>query len=283
MEELTLLRVRGAEGPFLQYLPQNFHPLLEREENVCVGAVYRGMACGAALAEASSPGEYSLRYIFVDPAARLCGLGTYLLEGLLGQLQEEGAWQVKALYSPGMLANGGQTLGILERAGFSPPKPISTAFSVRLRDIRDPNPTLPERMEVYNALELPQPLVDAYEDLVLDGTLPEFADARQLKAPSAELTSFCAVDGALAGVLLVDRREDSLCVAGLYVGEGYRRGRTAAALISKTLREARELCPPETEVFTSAINRDSFSICDKLFQRSGTTYKETEFLSVFQF
>lgn len=283
MEELTLVRVREAEEPFSQYLPKNFHPLLSREDNLCVGAVYKGMACAAALAEAADFGEYHLRYIFVDPAARLCGLGTYLLNGLIGQLQKMGAVRLKAIYTPKMVENEGHTFGILERAGFSSPKPISTAFSVSLGDIRDPSPTLPDEMKVYNALELPQELMDAYEDLVLDGSLPDFADARQMKAPSAEITSFCAVDGKLAGLMLVDRRDGGLYVAGLYVLDGYRRGRTAAALIGKSLCEARRLCPPETEVFTSTISREAFSICDKLFKRNSTTNRETELLSIYSF
>ena len=103
MEELTLVRVREAEEPFSQYLPKNFHPLLSREDNLCVGAVYKGMACAAALAEAADFGEYHLRYIFVDPAARLCGLGTYLLNGLIGQLQKMGAVRLKAIYTPKMV------------------------------------------------------------------------------------------------------------------------------------------------------------------------------------
>ena len=283
MEELSLVQVRETDTPFLQYLPGNFRPLVGGEEIVCVGAVYRGLACGAALAEETGPGEYYLRYIFVDPKARLCGLGTYLLRGLLGQLAESGAREIKALYSPSMLESGRQTLGILERAGFSAPKPVSTAFSVRLGDICCPELKLPEGMGVYPVAELPDALIDAYEELVLSGSLPYFVDPESAKFPSAEMSCICAVHGEIAGVILIDRQEDTLFVSGLYVQESYRKGYAAVALISRCVREARRLCPPETEVFTSAINRESFAICDKLFRRNSTTHKETELLSVYQF
>lgn len=146
-----LLRVGQGDLPFLQYIPGNLQPLLGRPETVCVGAVFRGFACGIALAEETGGGEYHLRYLFVDPASRLCGLGTHLLRGLLGLLRHLGAQVVKAIYTPSMLVGGGQRLGVLERAGFSPLKPISTAFSVPLESIRRPEVTLPPGMAVYTA------------------------------------------------------------------------------------------------------------------------------------
>lgn len=283
MDELRLVQVRETDTPFLRYLPGNFQPLLGSEGIVCVGAIYQGLACGAALAEEAAPGEYYLRYIFIDPKARLCGLGTYLLRGLLGRLAESGAVEIKAIYSPSMLEKGRQTLGILERAGFSAPKPISTAFSVRLGDIRCPEVTLPEDMVVYSIKDAPKALKDIYAELVLCGGLPDFADATTVKSPSAEISSFCAADGELAGVLLIEQQENALAVTGLYVLEPFRRGYTAAALIGKSVREAQKLCPPETEVSVSAISRESFALCDKLFRRGSTTTKETEFLSAFEF
>lgn len=283
MEELRLVKVRETDTSFLQYLPGNFRPLLGGEGTVCVGVIYQGLACGAALAEETAPGEYYLRYIFVDPKVRLCGLGTYLLRGLLGQLAQPGAREIKAIYAPSMLESGRQTLGILERAGFSAPKPVSTAFSVRLGDIRCPEVKLPEGMVVYTAEELPELLMDAYEKLMRSDILPDFVDASMVNYPSAAMSSFCAVDGVLTGILLVERQENALSVAGLYVLEPFRKGYTAAALIGRSVLEARKLCPLETEVFTSAINRESFALCDKLFRRSSTTHKETELLSVYQF
>ena len=132
MERLTLWLVGPEPGAFSQYIPGNFRALLGREDTVCVGAVYGAAACGAALAQQEQGNSYCLRYIFVDPRARLCGLGTYLLRGLLGQLRIQGAREVRAVYSPSMLEDGRQTLSILERAGFSRPKPAATSFSTRL-------------------------------------------------------------------------------------------------------------------------------------------------------
>lgn len=282
MEELSLVRVRETDIPFLQYLPGNFRPLLGQKETVCVGVIYQGMACGAALAEENEPGEYYLRYIYVDPKARLCGLGTYLLRGLLGELEQADAWEVKAMYSPSMLESGHQTLGILERAGFSAPKPVATAFSVRLGDIRCPAGTLPKEIAVYTMAELPEKLREEYRRLVRD-ELPDFVDSDAVRCYSEAFSSVCVVNGELAGVLCIAQQENAICVAGLYVRASFRKGYTAAALISKSVREGMKVLPPETEIFTSAINRDSFSLCDKLFRRSNTTNKETEFLAVYQF
>lgn len=268
---------------FLQYLPGNMHRLLEQDRTVCVGVIYRSMACGAALAEYTGLGEYHLRYIFVDPAARLCGVGTYLLRGLLGELNKTGAMLVKAVYSPGMLEENKQNLGILTRAGFSASKPISTAFSVQLGNIRCVGVRLPEGMTVYSAKELPEEMIPQYETMVEWERLPRFIDARNLRSPSPEMSTFCCVDGKLAGILLIDVCEDGLCVAGFHVMEEHRKGRAAAAMIDRTICEANRLYPPETVVYTSAINRDSFALCDKLFQRGPTTSKETELLSVYSF
>ena len=92
MHRLTLWRIGPEAEAFLQYIPGNFRPLLGRDDTVCVGAAYGGAACGAALAQREPSGDsYCLRYIFIDPVARLCGLGTYLLRGLLGQLHALGA------------------------------------------------------------------------------------------------------------------------------------------------------------------------------------------------
>lgn len=162
MERLGLWLVGPEDRAFAQYVPGNLRPLLGREDTVCVGAVYEGMACGAALAELERGGSCYLRYLFVDPAARLCGLGTYLLRGLMGKARELGACQVKALYTPSMLERKDQSMGVLERAGFSRPKPVATQFSAWLGDI--PGVKFPEvsDLKVYSALELPQNL---WEDI----------------------------------------------------------------------------------------------------------------------
>ena len=283
MERLILCLVEEGGTAFSQYIPGNFRPLLGREGTVCVGAVFDGLACGAALAEEHSHGTYYLRYIYVDPKARLCGLGTYLLRGLLGQVRARGGREVKAVYSPSMLEGEKQTLSILERVGFSRPEPFSTVFSTRLGDIPDVKRAPGGDLAVYSALDVPEAVQDAYQELLEGGELPAFADARTLDRPWEELSSFCTVNGALAGVFLLDRRGEGCHIAGLYVLPGFRGGRTAAALIARTLRAARAILPPDTPVWTSAIHRNAYSMCDKLLRLGDRAEKETELCSVYRF
>ena len=283
MEHLTLRLIGPEDTAFLQYVPGNFRSLPGQDGTVCVGAVYGGAACGAALAQRDRWGTYDLRYIFVDPNARLCGLGTYLLRGLLGQIWARGGTQVRALYSPSMLEDGRQTLGILERAGFSRPEPVSTGFSTRLGDIPDLRITPPPELAVYSALEAPEPVQDAYMDLLESGELPAFADAEELVHPWGELTSFCTENSALSGWFLIDHKGEGCHLAGLYVLPAFRGGRTAVALIAHSIRAAKAILPAETEVWTSAIDRNAFSLCDKLLRLGDRAVKETEFRSVYTF
>lgn len=283
MQRLSLCLI-GSDAPaFMQYVPGNFRPLLGQDGTVCVGAVFDGQACAAALAQESRYGTYYLRYIFVDPKVRLCGLGTYLLRGLLGQVQARGGREVKAVYSPSMLEDGKQMLGILERAGFSHPEPFATGFSTRLGDIPDVDVPLSQEWNVYSALDAPKTVQDAYQALLEAGELPDFADGEELERPWRELCSFCTINGALAGVLLIDRKEEGCHVAGLYVLPGFRGGRTTAALIARTIRASKELLPPETPVWTSAIDRNAYSMCDKLLRLGDRAEKETELCSVYRF
>ena len=283
MEHLTLRLIGPEDTAFLQYVPGNFRSLPGQDEAVCVGAVYGGAACGAALAQRDRWGTYDLRYIFVDPKARLCGLGTYLLRGLLGQIQAQGGTQVRAIYTPSMLEDGRQTLSILERAGFSRPEPVSTGFSTRLGDIPDLRITPPPELAVYSALEAPEGVQDAYLALLEAGALPGFADAEELVHPWGELSSFCAENGTLSGWFLIDHKGEGCHLAGLYVLPEFRGGRTAAALIARSIRAAKAMLPPETEVWTSAIDRNAFSLCDKLLRLGDRAVKETEFCAVYTF
>lgn len=283
MEALSLVRVQTVDRAFLPYIPRQLHPLLEQPGTICVGAVYQRMACGATVAEQTRKGFY-LRYLFVDPAARLCGLGTYLLRGLLGEVKAAGAGQLKAVYSASMLEDGRTGLGILERAGFSKPKPISTCFSTYLQDIPEVRVTCPEGMAVYRGVEVPAPLWRSYEALLAAEKLPPFVDIRQLNGPPwLEVSSFCAVRGELSGVLLMERRVDGAHIAGLYVQEAYRQGSTAAALIHTSLQAGRAMLPGETRVWGSSISRGGFSLCDKLLRRGEHAEKETEFFSTYRF
>lgn len=283
MQRLHLCPVGSGNSAFLQYIPGNFRPLAGRGDTVCVGAVFDGLACAAALAQEDRQGIYYLRYIFVDPKARLCGLGTYLLKGLLGQVRARGGRAVKAVYSPSMLEEGKQTLGILERAGFSPSEPYSTGFSTRLGDIPDVPPPLSREVAVYSALDAPEAVQDAYQALLEAGALPPFADVGEVDRPWGELCSFAAVNGELSGVFLIDRKGEGCHLAGLYVLPPFRHGRTAAALIARSLQTAKELLPPDTPVWTSAIDRNAYSICEKLLRLGDRAEKETEFCAVYTF
>lgn len=283
MERLTLWLVGPEPGAFSQYIPGNFRALLGREDTVCVGAVYGAAACGAALAQQEQGDSYCLRYIFVDPRARLCGLGTYLLRGLLGQLRIQGAREVRAVYSPSMLEDGRQTLSILKRAGFSRPKPAATSFSTRLGDIPDVDLAPSTELEVYSALDAPKEVRDAYLSLLKAGELPDFANMNGLTRPWGELSSFCTERGALSGALLIDHKGEGCHLAGLYVLPEFRGGRTAAALIARSIQAARALLPPETEVWASAIDRNAFSLCNKLLRRGDRAVKETELCAVYVF
>ena len=283
MERLTLWLVGPEPGAFSQYIPGNFRALLGREDTVCVGAVYGAAACGAALAQQEQGNSYCLRYIFVDPRARLCGLGTYLLRGLLGQLRIQGAREVRAVYSPSMLEDGRQTLSILERAGFSRPKPAATSFSTRLGDIPDVDLAPSTELEVYSALDAPKEVRDAYLSLLKAGELPDFANMNGLTRPWGELSSFCTERGALSGALLIDHKGEGCHLAGLYVLPEFRGGRTAAALIARSIGAARAILPPETEVWASAIDRNAFSLCDRLLLWGNRAVRETEFCAVYSF
>ena len=283
MERLTLWLVGPEDKAFSQYIPENFRAMLGRDDTVCVGAAYGTSACGAALAQREQGGDCCLRYIFVDPKARLCGLGTYLLRGLLGQLCARGAREVKAIYSPSMLENGKQTLGILERAGFSRPKAVSTSFSTQLGDIPDVKFSPSPGLTVYSVQDSPAAVQDSYLSMLDAGELPDFADMNRLTRPWGELSSFCVEQDTLSGVFLIDHRGEGCHLAGLYVLPEFRGGRTAAALIARSIGAARTILPPETEVWASAIDRNAFSLCDRLLLWGNRAVRETEFCAVYSF
>ena len=106
---------------------------------------------------------------------------------------------------------------------------------------------------------------------------------RTWSGPGGELSGFCTVRGSLSGWLLIDRRGEGCHVAGLYVLPEHRGGWTAAALIARSIRAARQLLPPETQVWASAIDRNAFSLCDKLLRLGDRAAKETELYSVYRF
>ena len=94
MERLQLIRlpvIQDSEmtlGVFAQYIPANHRSTAFASESICVGVSFDGAACGAALCSPEG-GKLYLRWIMVDPQARYCGVGTYLLRGLLGLARHE--------------------------------------------------------------------------------------------------------------------------------------------------------------------------------------------------
>ena len=57
-------------------------------------------------------------------------------------------------------------------------------------------------------------------------------------------------------------------------------GGGAGAMIARAIRAARALYPPDTLVWTSTLNAQSFAMCSKLLLRGEGGIKETELLSV---
>ena len=138
-------------------------------------------------------------------------------------------------------------------------------------------------MSVYSALDAPDEVQEAYVDLLESGALPPFADAENLEHPWPELCSFSVSGGALSGILLVDRKGEGCHLAGMYVLPPYRGGTVSRALIARSLQTANALLPPETEVWTSTIDRRAFALCDELMRLGSQAVKETEFRAVYQF
>ena len=167
--------------------------------------------------------------------------------------------------------------------GFEAAGGVAHGFSTRLGDIPDVTMAPHPELAVYSALDAPEGVQDAYMDLRDSGELPAFADAGELKRPWGELSSFCTQGVALSGFLLIDHKGEGCHLAGLYVLPEYRGGRTAAALIARSIQAAKALLPPETEVWTSAIDRNAFSLCEKLLRLGDRAVKETEFRSVYTF
>lgn len=280
MEELALVEVTGPEGPFARYVPENFRPQVGRRDWLCVGAVWRNMACAAAVAQLVPESGWHLRYIYVDPAARGQGLGTYLLRGLLGQVKARWGRQIRAVWTAGMVESGEQVPGVLARAGFSPPEPVGTVFSVPLGRIPELKPFSAPGLAVYDGLHLPPEVEEEYHSLLWTGEIPPFADSRDMEGLTPQLSSFCTASGQLAGVLLGQRTAEGLNLAGLWVRPSCRKGRTAALLIARSLSAARRAWPPDTWISTTAIDRTAFELALRFFRPEDGARRETELMAV---
>lgn len=284
MGEIRLLRLPDGEpeaplGAFSQYLPPSLRSAALRPHNLCVGALYGGAACGAALIDGSGD-EPNLRWITVDPQARYCGVGTYLLEGLLGLAGEKwGGAPVRGTFTPDQL-EGGKLSGIFARAGFSAPEPYATEFSCALGDLADPGGTA--GLDCLPVLALPEEVLNQYYLCIMEESLPDFADFRKLRDPIPGLCWAAAADGVFAGVLLCEDREGALNVRGLYVAPEFRRRGVARELIHVVLTAAKTIWPPETRVIGTAINGVSFGICAGAFE-NGSAARQTAMTMTYSF
>jgi len=259
----------------MQYIPGNLRALAKDKRNYAIGTVYDGKACGAALCEATNTGCY-LRSVFVDPAVRLCGVGTLLLRGLLGVVGADGWDELVFIYTEDMLERAPLS-GCFTRAGFSTPSPVSTFFSAPLDSI-----TLPEvytDAAVYSFDRVPGNVWEQYQALTECGKYPPYVDAKMVNADDiVNKCSFIAVDheGQPAGVILVLKQDEGLYVNGVFVPERQRSTRMGMGLMFAALHAARLRYPGTTNVSVSTINAMSFKICDSAFDNKVRT-KYTEF------
>ena len=74
-------------GYVLPYVRKSLARLDADVDCTVIGAIWIGLACGAAVVVWDGP-DGELRSFFIDPKARGCGVGGHLLDLLL----EEGAW-----------------------------------------------------------------------------------------------------------------------------------------------------------------------------------------------
>lgn len=285
MENLSLVRVTSKNNrPFLQYVPGNMQKLLENAENICVGVVYGSNSCGSALVEMEDDGSFYLRSIFIDPLARFCGLGTYLLRGITGEVQKTGAANLKFIYSPSILEC--RTLsGIFKRAGFRVNDPVATSFSIRFGDIKVPDllgKDIPG-VEILRLSALPDPLLKKYIADADNGSIPPHADIRTAKGKILDFcTLVCLVKGELAGIIINTFTEGEIVLRSLYIYKTFRRTAITGLLISQAKKAAEAIISDDDVVRTTSINTESYSLCEKLF-RNNYRLKETEFIAEYIF
>jgi GNAT superfamily N-acetyltransferase len=284
MERLTLIRwTEKNRGPFLQYIPNNMHSLISTPENICVGSIFGNHSCGAAIAEHEN-NRYYLRSIFIDPKVRLCGMGTYLLRGITGEVKKAGSKSFKFLYSPSMLAES-RLSGIFERAGFRVANPVAISLSVLFGDLKIPN--FPEKghpgVEIMPLSALPNSLKKKYYADADDGIIPVYADVRTVQDEVLDFcTLACVVEGVLAGIIINLFTEGEIFTRSLYIYEHFRRTSITGLLIKHAIREAATVFKESEVVRTTPINMASYSLCEKVL---GKKYllKETEFVAEIRF
>lgn len=285
MENLSLVRVTSKNsGPFLQYVPGNMQKLLETAANICVGAVYGSYSCGAALVERENDGGFYLRSIFIDPVARLCGMGTYLLRGITGEVQKTGVANLKFVYSPSLLECGTQS-GIFKRAGFRVNNPVATSFSIRLGDIKVPDMSGKDvsGVEILRLSALPDPLQIKYIADADSGAIPPHADIRTATGQSLDFCTLVSlVKGEMAGIIINTFAEGEIVLRSLYIYKAFRRTVITGLLIDQAKKAAEAIFSEDDVVRITSINTESYSLCEKLF-RNKYMLKETEFIAEYSF
>lgn len=275
IKALRLKRLSDIE-PFAGYIPPNMRGVAKNSENICIGAIYEGYACGAALAE-NTRGRWYVRSVYIDPKARLCGLGTYLLRGLMGTVKELHATEIILMYTPSML-NDRNYSSMFQRVGFSAPEPYATTFAVPLGTlvIEGIRATAVTIVPIYKArANVRQNYYKRFERM----EFPEFADDRGFIYPPEPECCLLAIDGdEIAGAITVFRDEGrkELFVRGLFVHETKRGKGIAMALITKSFENAVSIYDTDYIVRTSAITLASYGLCDRLFKHD-RRLKETVF------
>lgn len=280
MEKLALIRLpyNRTLGAFRQYIPENLRQDGQSSRHVCVGAVYGDKAIGAGLIRMED-GPY-LRWIFVDPAARCCGVGTYLLKGLLGAAGEAYRGEpVKCVFTSEMWENS-RVPGILERVGFSGPQPVATRFSARLSELDSPG--IIGEHEILPIDELPEDIYLRFTQALYGGELPAYLDYAGLEEPLRECCLACLCRGELAGLLLCERTGEGIMVRGVYIFPAFRQTSVTGALLAEGIRVARTFLPGDMSVYISAINRESFSLSVHVLPEH-TLRKETEYRTEFRY
>jgi len=285
MERLQLIRlpvIQDSEmtlGVFAQYIPANHRSTAFASESICVGVSFDGAACGAALCSPEG-GKLYLRWIMVDPQARYCGVGTYLLRGLLGLARHEYAGiPVHCVLSDDMLESS-HIPGCLTRAGFSAPQPFATEFSCPLRALKAPGEVPDEALAVMPLLQLPNPVQSEYDALLKQGALPEFVCADLLERPIPSLCLAAVYAGRLAGLFLCEKADDGIALRGLYVLEAYRAKNMPMALFKAAYETAIRSWPQDTLVTGAGITETSYKIC-RYFFPDDETVKSTLYRAVF--
>lgn len=260
-----VVQVNTLNPGFMQYVPKNMRRLVGSSQNLCLGAVHQGRACGAVICEKVQQ-ELYIRYVFVDPSMRNKGCGTALIKGVLEKSKKKEITSVLAVYSEDMFdSRSHHHMGILLQAGMPKAKIFATGFQVQLGDIIVPQVKPKDEIKLYSAPEMTEELAQDFLEKANRGDFPVFADTRNTQYPIYELCIYATVRGAIVGVIVMEHRDDGLLVKGLSVLEEHQYQGVAVHLIGRALKDAKEIYPQDKIVYVSSITPEMDCICRKLF------------------